>query len=121
MEHITINDIMYMVVTVAIPMLLRLAYQFVMTKVSDTQYEKAAKAVMDAVVFVNQTFVDSLKESGNFDKIAQEQAFLKAKDAALDTMEKSTKKWIDKTYKDVDEWLTVQIESSVKMNKGGAQ
>lgn len=117
MENITINDILYMLITVALPLVLRYAFQFVSVKVADTQYANAVNAVLSAVDYVNQTFVDSLKESGCFDKEAQELALQKAKDAALETMEAGTRKWLEKSYIDLDNWLTVQIESAVKSAK----
>ena len=117
MENITINDILYVLITVALPLVLRYAYQIVSAKVGETNYASAVNAVFSAVEYVNQTFVQSLKESGSFDEKAQELAFMKAKEAALETMEASTKKWLEKSFVDIDAWLTVQIESSVKSAK----
>lgn len=113
-ETITINDILYVFLTMAVPMLLRFGYQLVSAKVGDTEYQRAVDAVFSSVEYVNQTFVQSLKESGSFDKEAQEVAFEKAKEAALLTMEASTRKWLEKSFADLDGWLTVQIESAVK-------
>lgn len=117
MENISINDILYMIITVALPMLLRYAYQLVAVKVAGTQYANAVSAVFSAVDYVNQTFVGALKEAGNFDKEAQAIALQKAKDAALETMAIATRKWLEKSYTDLDNWLTVQIESAVKSGK----
>lgn len=117
MENITINDILYVLITVALPLVLRYAYQLVSVKVAGTQYANAVNAVFSAVDYVNQTFVDSLKEAGNFDTAAQAVALRKAKDAALETMEAGTRKWLEKSYADLDSWLTVQIESAVKSAK----
>lgn len=111
---ITINEILYAVITVILPLALKLAYQYVSLKVANTEYANAVDTVYNAVDYVNQTFVDSLKQSGCFDKEAQEQAFIKAKEAALETMEAGTRKWLEKSFVDMDEWLTVQIESAVK-------
>ena len=112
--EITINDILYVLLTAAIPLILRYIYQLVSAKVGDSEYQRAVDAVFSAVEYVNQTFVESLKKSGSFDNEAQQTAFLKAKDAALMTMETSTRKWLEKSFKDIDGWLTVQIESAVK-------
>ena len=114
MENITINDILYVILTAAVPLVLRYIFQLVSAKVADTEYEKAVSAVFAAVEYVNQTFVDSLKQSGSFDEEAQKHAFQMAKDAALTSMEASTKKWLTRSFNDLDAWLTVQIESSVK-------
>ena len=114
MENITINDILYVILTAAVPLVLRYIYQIVSAKVADTEYEKAVSAVFAAVEYVNQTFVDSLKQSGSFDQEAQKHAFNMAKEAALTSMEAATKKWLEKSFMDLDAWMTVQIESAVK-------
>lgn len=117
MENITINDVLYMALTVALPMVLRYVFQFVSAKVADSKYSNALNCVFSAVEYVNQTFVDSLKKSGCFDAMAQEAALKAAKDAALEVMDASTKKWLEKTFVNMDEWLTIQIESAVKAVK----
>jgi len=114
MNNVTINDILYMLLTVALPLVLRYIYQLVAVKVAGTKYENAVSAVYTAVDFVNQTFVDALKAAGAFDKESAALALEKAKTAALDTMEAGTRKWLEKSYTDLDGWLTVQIESAVK-------
>ena len=115
--EMTLNDVLYVLITVMIPILLRYIYQLVAVKVAGTQYANAVAAVFSAVDYVNQTFVDALKEAGNFDKEAQAIALQKAKDAALETMAAGTRKWLEKSYTDIDNWLTVQIESAVKSAK----
>ena len=116
--EITINDIFYVLLTVALPLVLRYVFQLVSAKVADSQYAAAVNAIFTAVEYVNQTFVDSLKESGSFDQEAQAVALEKAKAAAIETMEASTIKWLEKSFGDLDSWLTVQIESAVKAAKG---
>lgn len=118
MENITINDILYVLFTSGIvSMMLYALYQAVADRLSGSKYADAVNAIYNAVAYVNQTFVDSLKESGSFDTEAQKQAFLKAKEAAIETMQASTLKWLEKSYVNLDEWFTVQIESAVKAAK----
>ena len=117
MENITINDILYVLITAALPLVLRFVYQLVSAKVADSKYASAVNAVFSAVEFVNQTYVDALKEAGSFDAEAQAVALEKAKSAALETMEIGTRKWLEKSFADMDNWLTVQIESAVKASK----
>ena len=117
METITINQILYVLITVALPLVLKYAYQLVAMKLAGSKYEDAVSSIYDAVAYVNQTFVDSLKKSGKFDEQSAELAFIKAKEAALAIMKRSTVKWLEKTYTDLDSWFTVQIESAVKANK----
>ena len=117
MEIITINDFMCALALAAVTFILQYVRQMVSVKVAGTQYASAVAAVFSAVDYVNQTFVDSLKDSGCFDKEAQTIALQRAKDAALETMEAGTRKWLEKSYTDLDAWLTVQIESAVKTAK----
>ena len=118
MENITINDILYMVLTVAVPLLLRYAFQYFSAKYADSKYAAAMDCVFSAVEYVNQTFVDTLKQHGNFDELAQMEAMTKAKMAFLDVVDASTRKWLEKTFVDIDSWLDVQIEAAVKVSKG---
>ena len=117
MNTVTLNDILYVVLTAAVPLVLRFVWQYCSAKYADSKYADAINVVFAAVDYVNQTFVDSLKQSGCFDAEAQEIAFKKAKDAVLDTMSASTRKWLEKTHTNLDHWLTVQIEAAVKAVK----
>lgn len=117
MENVTLNDILYVVLTAAVPLVLRYIWQYCSAKYADSKYTDAINAVFSAVDYVNQTFVDSLKQSGSFDAQAQELAFKKAKDAVLETMSASTMKWLERTHADVDNWLTIQIEAAVRTVK----
>lgn len=117
MDNITINDILYVVLTAAVPLVVRYAWQFFSAKYADSKYSDAINTVFSVVEAVNQQFVDTLKQEGNFDANAQVKAFVTAKDTALDLMSKSTLHWLEKNYADVDEWLTIQIEAAVKRAK----
>lgn len=117
MNPVTLNDIFYVVLTAAVPMVLRFIWQYCAAKYADSKYSDAINAVFAAVEYVNQTFVDTLKKEGDFDEHAKIQAFTDAKDAALEIMSKSTLAWLEKTHADVDNWLTVQIEAAVKAVK----
>ena len=112
--EITINDIFYVVLTLVAPMVLKILWQYVAAKVSNSHYAGAVNCVFAAVDYTNQVFVDSLKQSGSFDSEAQKAAFTKAKDVALELMEASTIKWMEKTFDSVDSWLEIQIEAAVK-------
>ena len=118
MEEITLNKILYILITVALPLILRYIYQIVSVKVANTQYAAAVNAVFTAVESVNQTYVDALKAEGKFDGLCQVNALNKAKEAAMEIMEESTRKWLAKSFDNLDNWLTVQIESAVKTSKG---
>jgi len=114
MDNLTINDVFYALLTVAVPVALRYIIQLISAKVAGSHYAEAVDAVLAAVEYVNQTFVDSLKASGSFDTDAKLDAFEKAKNAALLSLSAGTQKWLEKNYADLDAWLAVQIESAVK-------
>ena len=117
MENMTFNNFLYMVLMVFLSLVLRVASQYFSAKYADSKYAAAINDICSAVEFVNQTFVDNLKQTGCFDDEAQKIAFQKTKNVVLDTMNVSTLKWLNKTVSDLDSWLEVQIESSIKAVK----
>lgn len=118
--EITLNEVLYTLITCALMIVVRFGVQLIRTKtaeIKNTEVQQMIDNIGDIVIMVSQTFVDSLKESGNFDKEAQAKAFNMAKTAALNGMSDSIKKYIDKYCGGLDEWLRIQIEAWVKKNK----
>lgn len=116
--EITVREIVYALITSGVlGLVIRLLWQLVSAKTGNSRYAEAVDAVFAAVNYVNQVFVDSLKASGSFDKVAQTTAMNKAKEAALTTMSAAAKRWVESATGDLDEWLTVMIESAVKEAK----
>ena len=77
----------------------------------------ATDIVTSAVRSVFQTYVESLKNAGSFDKDAQEIALSKAKEIAMAQMSEKVKSYITTNYGSLEEWLTVQIEATINMLK----
>lgn len=76
------------------------------------RYLNGAIGIVDgAVKATYQTYVQALKESGDFDKEAQLAALEKAKYAALAQLSEDAKEYIRALYGDLDKWLETQIES----------
>lgn len=118
--EITLNEVLYTLITCALMIVVKFVVQLIRTKTSEiknTEVQQMIDNIGDIVIMVSQTFVDSLKESGNFDKEAQVKAFDMAKTAALNGMSDSMKKYIDQYCGGLDEWLRIQIEAWVKKNK----
>lgn len=118
--EITLNEVLYTLITCALMIVVRFGVQLIRTKtaeIKNAEVQQMIDNIGDIVIMVSQTFVDSLKESGNFDKEAQAKAFNMAKTAALNSMSDSMKKYIDKYCGGLDEWLRIQIEAWVKKNK----
>ena len=118
--EITLNEVLYTLITCALMIVVRFGVQLIRTKtaqIKNAEVQQMIDNIGDIVIMVSQTFVDSPKESGNFDKEAQAKAFNMAKTAALNGMSDSMKKYIDKYCGGLDEWLRIQIEAWVKKNK----
>lgn len=77
----------------------------------------ATDIVMNAVRSVFQTYVETLKKNGTFDKESQKVALIKAKDDALAQMSDEIKDYITKNYGDLETWITTQIESTINILK----
>ena len=91
------------------------------TKISNElvrQYlQEAIDSVLQAVTYVSQTYVDSLKKQGKFDAEAQKIAFNTAKDIALQLLTEDAKNLIADLYGDLTVWLDTKIEQTVKEQK----
>lgn len=126
-----LNYCLYIVLTVIMPVVATYAVNLIKAKIRESNVianatknedlskivEGALSDVMDAVLYVNQVYTDSLKASGKFDKEAQEQAFNRAYTEAMNMISDETKKIIEQLYGSFDKWLQLKIESSVNMAK----
>lgn len=126
-----LNYCLYIVLTVIMPVVATYAINLIKAKIKESNIiadatknedlskivEGALSDVMDAVLYVNQVYTDSLKASGKFDKDAQEQAFNRAYTEAMNMISDEAKKVIEQLYGSFDKWLQLKIESSVNMAK----
>lgn len=72
---------------------------------------------MDAVLYANQVYTDSLKASGRFDEAAQKEAFNRAYVEAINLISDQAKKTIEQLYGSFDKWLKLKIEAAVNSAK----
>jgi len=126
-----LNYCLYIVLTVILPVAAKYAVDFIKAKIKESNIiadamkneelskiiEGALSDVMDAVLYVNQVYTDSLKASGQFDKAAQKEAFNLAYVEAMNMISDTTKNVIEQLYGSFDKWLKLKIESSVNMAK----
>ena len=112
--NITTNDVLYAVLTVCLPYMLKLLTEYIRLRTADTRYAQAVEAVADAVCAVNQTYVDKLKEAGEFTEKAQETARRLAVQTAIRFMSDATQKYINQNCGDLEAFIISQIEA----NKG---
>lgn len=73
--------------------------------------------MLNSVRSTFQTFVESLKNSGSFDKAAQLKAFNTAKETALNQFNSDISRFIVDNYGGLNEWLSTQIEASINKLK----
>lgn len=128
MDQEMLNTLMTMVV---LPLLLALSgftvawlrkkTQEITANIDDATVRKyvelASDAVTKAVQTTFQTYVDTLKAHGKFDKNAQIAALQKAKDSATALITDEAKAVITEAYGDFDKWLASAIETLVREDK----
>lgn len=73
--------------------------------------------IVSAVIAVNQTYVDALKEKNAFDVEAQKEAFNRVYETIIATMTEEADKYLSEAIGDLDEYITTKIEEAVKENK----
>lgn len=124
MNDILLNVLSVVVTSIILPLITYAGARLITylnSKIKDTNARilltTATDIVINAVRSVFQTYVDSLKASGNFDVQAQTVALTKAKDIALEQMTDEVKEFIAKNYGSVDAWLTTTIESTINLIK----
>ena len=126
-----INYVLYIVLTVILPVVATYVVNLIKAKIKESDIiadatqnenitkiiENALSDVMDAVLYINQIYVDALKSSGKFDKDAQKNAFNRAYAEALNMISEESQKVIEQVYFSFDKWLMLKIETSVNMAK----
>lgn len=124
MNEILINIISVLVTAVIIPLISIGGTQLVKlinSKIKSTETAKqlttATQIVTNATLCVFQTYVESLKAEGKFDKESQLVALERAKDIAISQMTDDVKEYIATNYGNLDHWLTTQIEATINVLK----
>lgn len=123
-----LTTLIQVVVIPAIPVLVGYLVKYLKAKADQTStaidnelvrryLQEATDAVLQAVTYTAQTYVDTLKAQGKFDEAAQKTAFNKAKDVALSLLTEDAKQLIVDLYGDITVWLETKIEQTVKEQK----
>lgn len=120
MNQVLLNVLSVIITAVVIPLISFLGYKlsaFLNSKIKDEKarnfLEQASNIVLVAVKSVFQTYVESLKNSGSFNKDAQSLAFSKAKEIILKELTPQLKEFITTSYGDLNDWITNQIEATI--------
>lgn len=74
-------------------------------------------AVRDCVIAANQTYINELKEGGNFNAEEQKTALEKVKSNVIATLGENGEVILRQAVGDVNEFLTNKIEKEVALNK----
>lgn len=78
-----------------------------------------AETVSRCVIATNQTYVDSLKEQGQFDATAQKIAFTMTLDSVMKIMGEEAILYLSEACGDLSAYITNMIEAEVKIQKAG--
>lgn len=120
MNDILLNIISIVVTAVIVPLISLLGtklIQWIGTKIKDEKaaafLSKASEIVLSTVKSVFQTYVDSLKKSGDFDAEAQKTALNKATVIIKSQLGTELIDYIKKNYGDLDAWISTQVESTI--------
>lgn len=76
-----------------------------------------SEAVVTAVQYTNQVYVDALKETNGFTEAEQRTAFNMALKACKESLSDSAKAFIQQTFGDMEQYLTTLIEAQVRAQK----
>ena len=116
-----LSNLLIAVITAAVPVLTTYAVKLIKqvgasaaAKTDDAKKQgyanEIALAVSEAVSMVSQTYVDSLKNSGEFTKEAQKKAAEKALAACLASISPAAQEFMESVYDDITEYLTTKID-----------
>ena len=86
-------------------------------ELAQTYLQMAGETIMACVIATNQTYVESLKAQGKFDKEAQEIAFNKTLESVLTLLNDEVKEYITEVFGDLNAYLNTQIEAAVNGTK----
>mgnify|MGYP006991787048 CR=1 FL=1 len=123
-----LSDLLLAVVAAAVPVLTAFAVAFIkqaaaniVAKTEDTKIQgyitEISEAVSAAVAATSQTYVDALKQAGEFDLAAQKEAAQKALTACIATISPAAQTFIESVYGDLTEYLNTKIEAEVRKQK----
>lgn len=126
-----INQVLYGLIMIAGSIIVPFLVKYLRARIEESEIVKkltenenmqnlvkdAINQVLDVVIYVNQTYVDSLKEKGEFTKEAQDEAFATAYAEAARIISEESRQAIYKLYGDVDNWLKKKIEACVNKEK----
>lgn len=120
MNEIIINVISVLVTSIVLPLITFLGIKltsWLNTKVKDEKSRALLTGITEVVTrnvaSTYQTFVESLKKENKFDEKSQSNALRYTKEQILKELSDEAIEYISDNFKDVNSWLTTQIESTI--------
>ena len=90
-------------------------------KSDNEQHQKYINMLEDTIVTcvlaTNQTYTESLKQQGEFDKEAQKKAFEDTVNAVMTILTEDAKEYLNFAVGDLNIYITQKIEANVNINK----
>lgn len=83
----------------------------------DKYIQMLNETIVDCVIATNQTYVNSLKESGSFDEAAQKVAFNKTFDAVMTILSADARECLNTAVGDLNAYISEKIEAQVNINR----
>lgn len=124
MNEVITSIISIVVTTVVLPLITlggTKLIQYLNSKIKDENAKRIltsiAASVERSVRVVFQTYVESLKKSGTFDKEAQKTALVVAKQEVMRELDIEAKEFIVNNYGDLNAFITNQIEATISLLK----
>lgn len=129
MDYLEIlNQIFTLCIVPLLGILTKYAVNFITQKMKETsnkiENEKVVKyidllttTINDCIIATNQTYVEALKGQNAFDADAQKTALEMTKNAVLTVLTEDAKEYLTQIYGDLDELITIKIESTIGASK----
>ena len=112
-----VNLLFKIVTVVAIPYLSYMVSKSIKSDKLKHLVNRGEEFVKKSVAMVQQTFVDSLKKEGKFDKDAQREAFRMAYETWMEMASEEVKDAILEQTGNIDTWLNTMIEAQIHTDK----
>ena len=117
MNQIIINVLTYLLIALiggALAFIIRWLNKEIKNDFVSSVLDEIERAVNDAVQYVNQTYVDDLKEIDYFTDLDKEKALNMAIDATIAGLSKRALAYIYKNYDSIQDLLETKIEAAIK-------
>ena len=117
MNQIIINVLTYLFIALiggALTFIIRWLNKEIKNDFVSSVLDEIERAVNDAVLYVNQTYVDDLKEIDSFTDLDKKNALNMAVNAAITGLSNRAFTYINKNYDSIQGLLETKIEAAIK-------